>query len=181
MEGRLGRPRLVALSACETGLYDTRNNPEEFVGLPATFLQLGAAGVVATLWQVDDLATALLMAKFYDLHLAEKLAPPTALKQAQAWLREATRNELIAFGKVLAPPDSMRISWGSWKARSPPCGGRARPASALHGPVCTTGAEERPAHPRRQPMRLRRSRDHSRIPTIGVGSSIRDFNDPGVS
>jgi CHAT domain-containing protein len=101
-EGRLGRPRLVALSACETGLYDTSNNAEEFVGLPATFLQLGAAGVVATLWQVDDLATALLMAKFYDLHLAEKLAPPTALKRAQAWLREATRDELIAYGKASA-------------------------------------------------------------------------------
>jgi CHAT domain-containing protein len=101
-EGRLGRPRLVVLSACETGLYDTRNNPEEFVGLPATFLQLGTAGVVATLWQVDDLATSLLIAKFYELHLADKLSPPTALKRAQAWLREATRDDLIAYGRASA-------------------------------------------------------------------------------
>ena len=101
-EGRLGRPRLVALSACETGLYDTRSNPEEFVGLPATFLQLGAAGVVATLWQVDDLATALLMAKFYDLHLADKLSPPAALRRAQAWLRDATREDLIQYSRASA-------------------------------------------------------------------------------
>jgi CHAT domain-containing protein len=95
-------PRLVVLSACETGLYDTSNNPDDFVGLPATFMQLGAAGVIATLWQVDDLATALLMAKVYDLHLGERLAPATALKRAQAWLREATKAELIAYGRAAA-------------------------------------------------------------------------------
>jgi tetratricopeptide (TPR) repeat protein len=75
-EGSLGHPRLVALSACETGLYDIERNPDEFIGLPATFMQIGAVGVVASLWQVDDLATALLMAKFYDLHLEEGLPPP---------------------------------------------------------------------------------------------------------
>ena len=101
-EGRLGRPRLAVLSACETGLYDIDRNPEEFVGLPATFLQIGAAGVVSSLWPVDDLATALLIAKFYDLHMQDRLAPPTALKDAQAWLREATRAELIAYARTAA-------------------------------------------------------------------------------
>lgn len=112
-EGRLGAPRLVALSACETGLYDIRSNPEEFVGLPATFLQLGAAGVVATLWQVDDLATALLMAKFYDLHLADKLSPPAALRRAQTWLRDASREDLMSYGRasaVAAKLDAARLA-----------------------------------------------------------------------
>ena len=90
------------LSACETGLYDTKRNPEEFVGLPATFMQLGAAGVLGTLWQVDDLATALLMAKFYEMHLGESLEPPTALGRAQAWLRQATKAELIAYVRTAA-------------------------------------------------------------------------------
>ena len=62
-ESGLGHPRLVTLSACETGRYDTQRAPEEFVGLPATFMQLGATGVLATLWQADDLATALLMTR----------------------------------------------------------------------------------------------------------------------
>ena len=101
-EQSLGRPRLVVLSACETGLYDADRSPDEFVGLPSTFMQLGAAGVVGTLWQVDDLATTLFMAKFYDLHLDTGLPPATALKQAQAWLREATREQLIAYGKGAA-------------------------------------------------------------------------------
>jgi CHAT domain-containing protein len=93
----LGRPRLVVLSACETGLFEIDKNPDEFVGLPIAFMQAGAAGVVSSLWQVDDLATALLMARFYDLHLSAGLAPPAALKRAQVWLRNATRAELIAY------------------------------------------------------------------------------------
>jgi CHAT domain-containing protein/DNA-binding transcriptional regulator YbjK len=100
--GALGRPRLVVLSACETGLYETNRNPDEFVGLPATFMELGAAGVLGALWQVDDMATALLMAKFYDLHMVQGLSPPAALKAAQAWLRTATRGELLAYGEAAA-------------------------------------------------------------------------------
>ena len=89
--GTLGSPRLVVLSACETGLYDTSRNPDEFVGLPAAFLELGAGGVIGSLWQVSDLATALLMARFYELHIDGGIAPAAALKQAKTWLRTATR------------------------------------------------------------------------------------------
>jgi CHAT domain-containing protein/tetratricopeptide (TPR) repeat protein len=96
------KPRLVVLSACETGLYDTKRRPEEFLGLPTAFMQLGAAGVLSALWQVDDLATALLMAKFYDLHIDRKLSPATALREAQAWLRSATKAQLLEFGQSAA-------------------------------------------------------------------------------
>jgi len=106
--GTLGAPRLVVLSACETGLYDANKNPDEFVGLPATFLQLGAAGVIGSLWEVDDLATALLMARFYDLHIEGGLAPSVALKQAKAWLRGATRRELIAYAKAALKPANVQ-------------------------------------------------------------------------
>ena len=101
-EGSLGHPRLVVLSACETGLYDITRNPEEFLGLPATFLQIGAAGVVSSLWPVDDLATALLVAKFYDLHMQEQLSPPKSLKAAQTWVRDATRSELLTYARDAA-------------------------------------------------------------------------------
>jgi CHAT domain-containing protein len=98
----LGRPRLVVLSACETGLYDLSSNPDEFIGLPGTFTALGAAGVVGTLWPVSDAATALLVARFYELYWDAKLSPPTALHSAQAWLRDATEAELDAFAKNAA-------------------------------------------------------------------------------
>jgi CHAT domain-containing protein len=102
VQGGLGRPRLVVLSACETGLYETNRNPDEFVGLPNTFIQLGALGVLSSLWQVDDLATMLFISKFYDLHLGKGFEPAKALKQTQAWLREATKAELISYAKIAA-------------------------------------------------------------------------------
>lgn len=96
----LGHPRLVVLSACETGLSDIRSSPDEFIGLPGTFTALGARGVVGTLWPVSDAATALLMAKFYELHLGTGIDPPTALRQAQSWLRHATDRDLNGFATV---------------------------------------------------------------------------------
>jgi CHAT domain-containing protein len=98
----LGRPRLVVLSACETGLYDIRSNPDEFIGLPGTFMALGAAGVLGTLWPVDDHATWFLIAKFYDLYMGASLSPPTALSRAQRWLRQATNADLQAYARAAA-------------------------------------------------------------------------------
>jgi CHAT domain-containing protein len=98
----LGRPRLVVLSACETGLHDITSSPDEFIGLPGTFIALGAAGVLGTLWPVSDAATALLIAKFYELHIGSGLSPPAALRGAQSWLREATSGDLDAYAKVAA-------------------------------------------------------------------------------
>lgn len=94
---RLGAPRLVVLSACETGLFDATLDPDDFIGLPTGFLQSGAAGVIASLWPVSDVSTALLMGKFYALHLGANEAPPTALRHAQLWLKGADKAALAAF------------------------------------------------------------------------------------
>ena len=109
----LGRPRLVVLSACETGLSDITSSPDEFIGLPGAFTALGAAGVLGTLWPVSDAATALLMAKFYDLHLEAGLDPPAALSGAQAWLRNATARAIST-----AMPRSLRRADGCKSVRS---------------------------------------------------------------
>jgi CHAT domain-containing protein len=98
----LGRPRLVVLSACETGLSGVLRNPDEFIGLPGTFMALGASGVLATMWPVEDAATSLLMAKFYELHIGARLPPPTALRRAQLWLRQATNADLQAYARDAA-------------------------------------------------------------------------------
>jgi len=65
-------------------------------------MALGAAGVLGTLWPVNDMATALLVSKFYDLHLVARLAPPAALRQAQLWLRQATNADLVGYAKGAA-------------------------------------------------------------------------------
>ena len=95
--GRIGRPRLVVLSACETGLYDFQRTPNEFIGLPAAFMEAGAAGVVGSLWPVDDTSTALLMMRFYALHFGERMRPAQALRRAQIWLRDSTHADFLAF------------------------------------------------------------------------------------
>ena len=90
----LENTRLVTLSACETGITDIRQSPDEYLGLPAGFLQAGAPAVVSTLWAVNDLSTMLLMERFYQLHLKEGQDLPVALRHAQIWLREVTAGEL---------------------------------------------------------------------------------------
>jgi CHAT domain-containing protein len=66
--------------------------------LPGTLTALGAAGVLGTLCTVSDAATALLIAKFYELHMgATRLPPPTALHRAQTWLRQATNDDLSSY------------------------------------------------------------------------------------
>ncbi len=90
----LDNTRLVTLSSCETGITDIRHSPDEYLGLPAGFLQAGAPAIVSTLWAVNDLSTMLLMERFYNLHLKEEMEIPDALRQAQVWLRDVTAGEL---------------------------------------------------------------------------------------
>lgn len=97
MGGEASKQRLVVLSACETGRLGSTLRDREFTGIPGVFIEKGTAGVIATLWRVDDRATSFLMAKFYDLHIGEGEAPIEALRHAQLWLREATDKELTSY------------------------------------------------------------------------------------
>ena len=81
---------MVVLSACQTGLGKQVEN-EGFVGLTRGFLANGTPRIIATLWKVDDTATAELMARFYRALLKEKQSPSTALRTAQNELRQIPR------------------------------------------------------------------------------------------
>jgi CHAT domain-containing protein/Tfp pilus assembly protein PilF len=73
---------LVVLSACETGL-GREIKGEGLVGLTRGFMYAGARRVVVSLWNVNDKATAELMARFYQGMLREKKTPAAALRSAQ--------------------------------------------------------------------------------------------------
>lgn len=78
--------QLVVLSACETGMarFDSRNG-EDFGILRA--LKLAHAGtIIATLWEVPDNITPLLMQKLYR-EITNGLPPRQALEKAQAEIR----------------------------------------------------------------------------------------------
>jgi CHAT domain-containing protein/tetratricopeptide (TPR) repeat protein len=78
----LDRLELAVLSACETGLGEVAGGEGVF-GLQRAFHLAGAKNVVASLWQVDDEATAALMGLFYHHLWVEKQPPLEALRQAQ--------------------------------------------------------------------------------------------------
>ena len=81
---------LVVLSACSTGLGKEIKG-EGLIGLTRGFMYAGADSVVASLWKVDDDATAALMARFYEGMFLKGLPPAAALREAQLWMRSQER------------------------------------------------------------------------------------------
>lgn len=77
---------LVTLSACETGLGKALKG-DDIVGLTRGFLYAGSSNIVASLWEVDDEATSILMKHFYG-NLKKGLPKKTALRQAQSDLQK---------------------------------------------------------------------------------------------
>jgi CHAT domain-containing protein/Tfp pilus assembly protein PilF len=106
--------QLAVLSACDTGLGDVAGGEGVF-GLQRAFHIAGCHNVVASLWKVDDAATAALMARFYGYLFAadeaRRLPPLEALRRAQLDLYR--HPELIG-------------AWSRGEARAP---GLPRPAT----------------------------------------------------
>ncbi len=93
-----GHHRLVVLSACNTAVAD-----EQVAGWPnspaTAFLDVGVPAVVASLWPVDDAATAVLITAFYKNMRTMDTAE--ALRQAQLTLKTN-------------PKYNHPYYWGAW-------------------------------------------------------------------
>jgi CHAT domain-containing protein len=81
---------LVVLSACQTALGKEIKG-EGLIGLTRAFMYAGAPRVVASLWQVSDLATSELMQTFYRGMLKQHLSPAAALRAAQLQMSQDPR------------------------------------------------------------------------------------------
>ena len=79
---------MVVLSACRTGI-GREVSGEGLIGLTRGFMYAGASKVVATLWKVDDEATAVFMKSFYRHMLKEGMPASSALKLARSEVRQA--------------------------------------------------------------------------------------------
>ncbi|MBE9020423.1 CHAT domain-containing protein, partial [Chroococcidiopsidales cyanobacterium LEGE 13417] len=70
---------LLVLSACETAIGDRR----AALGLAGIAVRAGARSTLASLWQIDDEATAIFIGEFYKQLTKTKLTRAEALRQAQ--------------------------------------------------------------------------------------------------
>lgn len=77
---RLGNVRLAVLAACRTASGPIQG--EGVQSLARAFLAAGVPGVVASLWDVEDAASARFVQHFYQ-HLRQGDHPPVALRRAQ--------------------------------------------------------------------------------------------------
>jgi len=78
---------LVVLSACQTALGENVRG-EGLMGMTRGFMHAGASSVVASLWEVDDRATAELMKLFYSNMLQRGMKTGEALRAAQNSIRQ---------------------------------------------------------------------------------------------
>ena len=98
---------LVVLSACQTALgKDVRG--EGLIGMSRGFLYAGSSRIMASLWKVDDSATAEFMKRFYTNHLQKAMSASKALQQ--------TKNEMKKIKRYQSPYYwSAFTLLGDWK------------------------------------------------------------------
>jgi CHAT domain-containing protein len=103
------------------------------LGLQRAFHQAGCRSVVASLWKVDDAATAALMTRFYAHLWSEQLTPIESLRRAQLDMLEG-RLPLGGAGRGIGPPQAadaqaarvgQRVHpryWAAWAISGAPTG-----------------------------------------------------------
>jgi len=134
---RCPKLRLAVVSACESAVADIGQLPQEVISIGAVLLAAGAAGAIASLWQVPSLATSMLMARFYEELLASEQDPAVALTAAQLWLRALTGAQESSY---LTTHPALKAEFGRLSAIADPPGRRGKGVAAA-------GADRPYSHP----------------------------------
>jgi CHAT domain-containing protein/tetratricopeptide (TPR) repeat protein len=88
--------RAVLLGACESGLARCKVDAE-YMGFPGAFHSAGADHVLGSLWKVNQLATAILLDRYFDALAIEQVSRPEALRNSQLDLMRMERDEVLAW------------------------------------------------------------------------------------
>ena len=92
---------LLVLSGCQSARSCSWDEGE-YIGFTQALTAVGARSVVASMWKVDDRATALLMQRFHENLTGRRLdgtmrgrplARDAALAEAKRWLRELENDD----------------------------------------------------------------------------------------
>lgn len=87
-QGKLNAVELLVLSACETATGDKR----AALGLAGVAVRAGARSTLASLWHIDDEATAIFVGEFYRELVGAKVTKAEALRLAQLTLLQKYPN-----------------------------------------------------------------------------------------
>jgi tetratricopeptide (TPR) repeat protein len=134
------KAELVTLSACETALGRDAGG-EGFVGFTQALLMSGTRSVCLSLWEVNDIATALLMQRFYQNLLGRRpgltgpMPKAEALREAKTWLRGLRRAEVLAL--------TAELSGGVERGK----GAKARQPDEVAATILAGGDNDRPYEP----------------------------------
>lgn len=88
--------RSILMGACESGISRAEIGAE-YIGLPSAMLGSGVKYVVGALWQVNELATAILVERYSELLRDQARGVPSALCQAQRELLAMTRENVATW------------------------------------------------------------------------------------
>ena len=113
--------RACVISACQTAVAEFNDQPDEAISVGTALLAAGSACVVASLWSVDDAATAILMTRLYEQMLVSGEPPPVALRRAQLWLRDLNLEDEQRF---LAGHPELEHEWRRRMEAGEPVGRR---------------------------------------------------------
>ncbi|MDT9000840.1 CHAT domain-containing protein [Paucibacter sp. APW11] len=108
-----GRTQLITLSACETAVADSEGSGREVDGLAASLLSRGARQLLASLWRVDDQATARFMQDFYSRYARSGGTDAAAALQAaqrQAMARGEPAHHWAAFVLIEATQPATGVA-----------------------------------------------------------------------
>jgi CHAT domain-containing protein len=106
---------MVVLSACDTGLGEVRTGEGVF-GLRRVFMLAGAKTLVMSLWKIPDLATPILMERFYENLINRNMGRAESLREAQIFTRDITIGEIK--GKWLTDEMIDKLSIGNEDAKN---------------------------------------------------------------
>jgi len=111
--------RSVVLGACESGLARTEV-AAEFVGLPIAFLSAGVRYVVGSLWEVNRLATSILLGRYFELLGSGTLAIPASLNVAQRDLASMSSDSVVKWVEKYYPGRAPNVKRIMKKMGDPP-------------------------------------------------------------
>ena len=94
--------RSVFMGACESGVGRTLVSAE-YIGLPLAFFAAGVRYCIGTLWQVNQVASAIFVAAFYAALQSETRSVPACITEAARSTMAMTRAEVIAWLHAYLP------------------------------------------------------------------------------